>query len=62
MGERGAAPPAGALKVLSAANPIPVKWVMQQMGLIGPELRLPLTPLSERFHERLREAMHAAGL
>ncbi|MCP5472671.1 MAG: 4-hydroxy-tetrahydrodipicolinate synthase [Sinobacteraceae bacterium] len=44
------------------ANPIPVKWVMQQMGLIGPELRLPLTPLSERFHDRLREAMHVAGL
>jgi 4-hydroxy-tetrahydrodipicolinate synthase len=44
------------------ANPIPVKWVMHQMGLIGPGLRLPLTPLSERFHERLREAMRAAGL
>ncbi|MCC6171618.1 MAG: 4-hydroxy-tetrahydrodipicolinate synthase [Gammaproteobacteria bacterium] len=44
------------------ANPIPVKWVLQQMGLIGPDLRLPLTPLSERFHERLREAMRAAGL
>ena len=44
------------------ANPIPVKWVMNQMGLIGPTLRLPLTPLSERFHERLREAMRAAGL
>lgn len=44
------------------ANPIPVKWVLQQMGLIGPGLRLPLTPLSERFHERLREAMRAAGL
>lgn len=44
------------------ANPIPVKWVMSQMGLIGPALRLPLTPLSERFHERLRDAMRAAGL
>lgn len=44
------------------ANPIPVKWVLQQMGLIGPGLRLPLTPLSERFHERLREAMRSAGL
>ncbi|MCU0759279.1 MAG: 4-hydroxy-tetrahydrodipicolinate synthase [Steroidobacteraceae bacterium] len=44
------------------ANPIPVKWVMHQMGLIGPGLRLPLTPLSQRFHERLREAMRAAGL
>ena len=44
------------------ANPIPVKWVMSELGLIGPDLRLPLTPLSERFHERLRDAMRAAGL
>ncbi len=44
------------------ANPIPVKWVLQQMGLIGPGLRLPLTPLSGKFHDRLREAMRAAGL
>jgi 4-hydroxy-tetrahydrodipicolinate synthase len=44
------------------ANPIPVKWVLHQMGLIGPALRLPLTPLSGRFHDRLRDAMRAAGL
>lgn len=44
------------------ANPIPVKWVLQQMGLIGAGIRLPLTPLSSRFHELLREAMRAAGL
>jgi 4-hydroxy-tetrahydrodipicolinate synthase len=44
------------------ANPIPVKWVMEQMALTGPGIRLPLTPLSAKFHERLREAMRAAGL
>jgi 4-hydroxy-tetrahydrodipicolinate synthase len=44
------------------ANPIPAKWVLSQMGLVGPALRLPLTPLSERYHERLREAMRAAGI
>jgi 4-hydroxy-tetrahydrodipicolinate synthase len=44
------------------ANPIPVKFVLAQMGLIGPDLRLPLTPLSARFHPRLREAMASAGL
>jgi 4-hydroxy-tetrahydrodipicolinate synthase len=44
------------------ANPIPVKWVMQQMDLSGPGIRLPLTPLSARFHDRLREAMRTAGL
>lgn len=44
------------------ANPIPVKWVLQQIGLIGSGIRLPLTPLSARFHELLRESMRSAGL
>lgn len=44
------------------ANPIPVKWVVQQMGMLEGTLRLPLTPLSEVFHERLRAAMRAAGI
>jgi 4-hydroxy-tetrahydrodipicolinate synthase len=43
-------------------NPIPVKWVLEQMGRIGPGMRLPLTPLSMTFHNRLREAMRAAGI
>lgn len=43
-------------------NPIPVKWVLEQMGRIGPGLRLPLTPLSTSYHSRLREAMRAAGI
>ena len=43
-------------------NPIPVKWVLEQMGRIGPGIRLPLTPLSENYHSRLREAMRAAGI
>ena len=44
------------------ANPIPVKWVLQQMGLIESGIRLPLTPLSPQYHERLRQAMRAAGI
>jgi 4-hydroxy-tetrahydrodipicolinate synthase len=44
------------------ANPIPVKWACAQMGLIGPGLRLPLTPLSGEFHERVRGAMMDAGI
>ena len=31
------------------ANPIPVKWVLGQMGRIGAGVRLPLTPLAEEF-------------
>lgn len=38
-------------------NPIPVKWLLADMGLIGPAIRLPLTPLSEAFHEPLRQAL-----
>jgi len=44
------------------ANPIPVKWVLQQMGLIRAGIRLPLTPLSSSFHDLLRGAMEQAGL
>ena len=44
------------------ANPIPVKWALVEMGLIEPGIRLPLTPLSPRYHEPLRQAMRQAGV
>lgn len=44
------------------ANPIPVKWAVQQLGLIEGGIRLPLTPLSAEFHGRVRDAIVAAGL
>lgn len=44
------------------ANPIPVKWVLEQMGLIGAGMRLPLTPLAEQHHALLRAAMRQAGI
>jgi 4-hydroxy-tetrahydrodipicolinate synthase len=44
------------------ANPIPVKWALAEMGLIDGGLRLPMTPLAERYHESLREALHEAGI
>jgi len=44
------------------ANPIPVKWAVSQMKLIKPGIRLPLTPLADSFHERVRAAMRAAGI
>jgi len=44
------------------ANPIPVKWVLQQMGLIEGGIRLPLTPLSSSFHDLLRGAMEQADI
>ena len=44
------------------ANPIPVKWALNQMGKIPTGMRLPLTPLAETYHEKLRQTMHAIGL
>ncbi|MCH8506070.1 MAG: 4-hydroxy-tetrahydrodipicolinate synthase [Ectothiorhodospiraceae bacterium] len=43
------------------SNPIPVKWAVHQLGLIGPAIRLPLTPLSEQHHETVRQALKLAG-
>jgi 4-hydroxy-tetrahydrodipicolinate synthase len=44
------------------ANPIPVKWAVNQMKLIKPGIRLPLTPLVDSCHERVRTAMLQAGI
>lgn len=44
------------------ANPIPVKWAAQQMGLIKGGIRLPLTPLSAACHDRVRNALRQAGV
>jgi 4-hydroxy-tetrahydrodipicolinate synthase len=44
------------------ANPIPVKWALAEMGKIEYGLRLPLAPLSDKFHEAVREALHEAGI
>lgn len=42
------------------SNPIPVKWAVHEMGLIGPGIRLPMTPLSDHHHETVRQAMRLA--
>jgi 4-hydroxy-tetrahydrodipicolinate synthase len=44
------------------SNPIPVKWAVQRLGLIGPGIRLPLTPLSAPLHGIVAAAMTAAGI
>ena len=44
------------------ANPIPVKWALKEMGLIGGAIRLPLTPLSSAHHETVRAALRQAGV
>jgi 4-hydroxy-tetrahydrodipicolinate synthase len=44
------------------SNPIPVKWALERLGLIGGALRLPLAPLSPQHHAPLEDALRAAGL
>ena len=49
-------------KLFLEANPIPVKWALHRMGMIGDGLRLPLTVLSEPFHGEVEEALKASGV
>ena len=44
------------------SNPIPVKWALHEMGLIGTGIRLPLTPLAEQYRTSLREALTSTGV
>ena len=48
--------------MFSESNPIPVKWALHQMGLIGPGIRLPLTPLSVECREPLKQALSQCNL
>lgn len=49
-------------KLFVEANPIPVKWVLQQMGMIKTGIRLPLVNLSAQYHDVLRAAAKAAHI
>ncbi len=49
-------------KLFLEANPIPVKWALQEMKLISEGIRLPLTPLGESCRAPLRTAMQHAGV
>lgn len=44
------------------ANPIPVKWALQEMKKIHAGIRLPLVPLDKQYHLTVREAMKNAGI
>ena len=44
------------------SNPIPVKWAVSKMGMIQPNIRLPLTEFSEQYHEQMLSAMAGAGV
>ena len=56
--------PLGALhrELFVEANPIPVKWLLARIGLIGSGIRLPLTPLAAEHHAVVLGAARAAGV
>ena len=49
-------------KLFIESNPIPVKWALHEMGLIGDGLRLPMTRLSDDCQPVVREALKQCGL
>lgn len=44
------------------SNPIPVKWALHLLGVFGPEIRLPLTPMTEPNAAKLREELERLNL
>jgi 4-hydroxy-tetrahydrodipicolinate synthase len=42
------------------SNPIPVKWAVAELGLMGKGIRLPLTWLTPDCFDAVRDAMHLA--
>ena len=50
------------LKLFVEPNPVPVKWAMNQMGLIPSGIRLPLVPLAAECHESVRAALRESGV
>ncbi len=44
------------------SNPIPVKWALNEMRLISSGIRLPMTVLSEHYHQSVRDALNTAGV
>jgi 4-hydroxy-tetrahydrodipicolinate synthase len=43
-------------------SPIPVKWAVARMGLIGNAIRLPMVELAASHHDTVLRAMRAAGV
>ena len=43
------------------SNPIPSKWALKEMGLLEKGIRLPLTWLSDSYHDEVRDAMTTAN-
>jgi 4-hydroxy-tetrahydrodipicolinate synthase len=50
------------IKLFAEPNPVPVKWAMNEMGLIPAGIRLPLVPLAAEYHASVRAALRESGV
>ena len=44
------------------SNPIPVKWALNDMGMFGTGIRLPLTVLAESYQPQIHQALIDSGI
>ena len=44
------------------SNPIPVKWMLNRIGRITDGIRLPLSPLDTKFHDKAEEVLAELNL
>lgn len=49
-------------KLFVEANPVPVKWALNFMGMIPSGIRLPLVTLDEQYHEVVTKALMESGV
>ena len=49
-------------KLFVESNPIPVKWALQEMGMITEGIRLPMTQLSDSQQPIVKTAMQQSGI
>lgn len=49
-------------KLFIEPNPVPVKWLMNELGLIPSGIRLPLAQLHESCHDLVRQAWVESGV
>jgi 4-hydroxy-tetrahydrodipicolinate synthase len=49
-------------KLFVEPNPLPVKWAMNQMGMISSGMRLPLVTLSAQYQDTVRDALRETGV
>jgi 4-hydroxy-tetrahydrodipicolinate synthase len=49
-------------KLFVEPNPVPVKWAMAELGLIGAGMRLPLAPLAAQYHDEVLAALRESGV